>query len=382
MIDAFIANDELAMIQYRLRTHSAFCRRFIIAESNVSIQREPKRRHVWESLSRAELRRYNVRLVFVPFRLSWSRTWNRTVATYVHVESRGGLSRESVSSSGLLEDLRQLRKEGKEVNNAMRHALNLALREELVEPTIFNASLVHMSDVDEILDPALGSTGLQQVLEKSGSACAFARMRYHSYSEHCGCAIEWQRSILFKAAALRTLLASHPLLYLRSTSKHLAKGQQRQTLGRCARPTAWLGWHLSYFMNSQQVLAKLNAWGPFLLYGSAIATSAVRSNNSRLVDSWASSCSCLYGGKLLRQPGRRWAFEDGRRPPTLGLPRHPAAPGAASFSLTELKFEAEQHAKAVKKATDVGKRHGQLLSDAQGRLAAVTAQIMLMRAAS
>ena len=52
MIDAFIANDELAMIQYRLRTHSAFCRRFIIAESNVSIQREPKRRHVWESLRR------------------------------------------------------------------------------------------------------------------------------------------------------------------------------------------------------------------------------------------------------------------------------------------------------------------------------------------
>ena len=126
LLDAFIANDEIAMLRYRLRAHRPLTSRTVIAESNVSIQREPKRLWVREALSDAELRHFNVRLVFVPFVLSWSAELNRTVAEYVPPpRAHDGLKEESVRRSNMATDLLRSREAEKEVNSGMRDALNL-----------------------------------------------------------------------------------------------------------------------------------------------------------------------------------------------------------------------------------------------------------------
>ena len=160
LLDAFIANDEIAMLRYRLRAHRPLTSRTVIAESNVSIQREPKRLWVREALSDAELRHFNVRLVFVPFALSSSAELNRTVAEYVPPpRAHDGLREESVRRSNMAADLLRSREGDKEVNEGMRDALNLAVLEELTRARqhrghAANVTLVHLSDIDEILDAA------------------------------------------------------------------------------------------------------------------------------------------------------------------------------------------------------------------------------------
>jgi len=223
LLDAFIANDEIAMLRYRLRAHRPLTSRTVIAESNVSIQREPKRLWVREALSDAELRHFNIRLVFVPFALSFSAELNRTVAEYVPPpRAHDGLRKQSVWRSNMAAHLLRSRAEEKEVNEGMRGALNLAVLEELTQAHLHhghaaNVTLVHLSDIDEILDAALpleapaaaaaaapvngssppnegegeGRRGrrerAQQLAQLMGGArCLLPRMRYHFYSEHCG----------------------------------------------------------------------------------------------------------------------------------------------------------------------------------------------------
>ena len=75
LLDVFIANDELAMVRYRLRLHAPFATRTIIAESRLTHTGETKPLYVSEGpeqLRREELARYNVRLLeitYTPFEL-------------------------------------------------------------------------------------------------------------------------------------------------------------------------------------------------------------------------------------------------------------------------------------------------------------------------
>jgi len=153
----------------------------------------------------------------------------------------------------------------------------------------------------------------------------------------------------------------------------------------CARPQEWLGWHLSYFMDSAMMLGKLRAWGGFLVYGSQQVSDMVYAPSKfaarKKIDGWASGCHCLYGGKPTPQP-TGFALYDGRRPPLLSnLPRHPAAKQAHAFTLTELEAEAAAHARAAEAALrkqgrgHAANRTGSPWADAVGRLAAVRAEI-------
>ena len=69
LLDAFIANDEIDFVRYRLQAHENLTYRVLIAEANVSLTREPKPWYITDALTAAERRRFNVRLVHMPFTL-------------------------------------------------------------------------------------------------------------------------------------------------------------------------------------------------------------------------------------------------------------------------------------------------------------------------
>lgn len=84
LIDAFMANDEVALVRYRLRQHAPIARRVVIAEANVTMTGFPKRMHIREALTSAELSQYGIRLVTVPFALDLSHSTLRN-ASSAHV---------------------------------------------------------------------------------------------------------------------------------------------------------------------------------------------------------------------------------------------------------------------------------------------------------
>ena len=90
LIDAFTVGDEVPLVRWRLQANAEATKRVIIVESNMSIAGEPKRLWMHEELSKAELARYNVRLVLVPLVNRYDTEIKRTRAHYEE-PARGGL---------------------------------------------------------------------------------------------------------------------------------------------------------------------------------------------------------------------------------------------------------------------------------------------------
>ena len=199
LIDVFVANDEVDMVRYRLRLHASVTARTIIAESNLTHTGKPKPLHIRAALTDEELRRYNVRLLSVPFSSAQL--------------SRANCSR--IQCAYVLEI-------------GQRHFVNRVIAEEIAALEVASAGrshrspqlLVHSSDVDELIDPQVvarltpGATSNASTLAEDGRAvrrmlwsegerfgCVSPRLRVFMYGEHC--AIErltWARSTLFTTA--------------------------------------------------------------------------------------------------------------------------------------------------------------------------------------
>ena len=345
LIDAFIANDEIDLIRYRLRAHAGASRRVIIAEANMTIVGQPKRLWVREALSTAELAQYNVRLVFVPLAAPSAEMKQQGLgAQYVRsVTTQGGLSERTLARYDLQERMNAAANFGRAVNDAMRFALNLAVFEELhaLSPKHRSQSLVFVSDVDEILDVS-NTTRLWRLLAREG--CASPRMRYFFYSEFCPTDIPWWRAMFFDGSWLYRLFLQEPFVTLRG---HMADQLAGQLLANCSASTDYLGWHLSYFMDSKSLLGKLDAWRGSLFVtnqttrkarrtGNAIKA-AIANQNYSAVDQWVSSCTRIYNREFTPVTMRFAAFDAVLPPSHESMPRHPAA--APSFSLKNLQEE-------------------------------------------
>lgn len=193
MIDAFLASSEIDMVRYRLRLHESLAVRTIIAEAAFTHAGQPKPLLVQQSLSGDEIRRHNIRLVQITFTSEalqqarcrfpslaakqpvedGSRSHSKSDGSSVHDQelhvsihvNRSVCARIHTSASGGAGDTKSL------LEGQQRRALNAAIREEIVA---LNAStllldaraearatgqrvpfFVHVSDVDELLDPRL-----------------------------------------------------------------------------------------------------------------------------------------------------------------------------------------------------------------------------------
>lgn len=284
MIDAFIANDEIALLRYRLRLHKNVTTRVIIAEGNATLSGLPKALNIRHALTPAELDEYNIRLVTVPFAPPRVVKGNRSAGDFLPGDPIAiGLTRTpqnllmALKREARLEvDALGVRTSG--VNAAMRFTLNLAILEELnsLSPTALARASVYASDIDEILDTspraALTLSRLVEPDASAGTGCFAPKLRYLFYSPHCALhaerhagrmrRIEWRRSILFNASTLRARLTSrhgHGAFF--SPRYHILTpfGEHRIRGQLCGQTSFYAGWHLSYFMDSQKMISKFRA---------------------------------------------------------------------------------------------------------------------------
>ena len=223
LIDVFTANDEVAMMRYRLRMHAPMATRTIILESNLTHSGHPKPLYMRDALTPTEIMRYNVMLINVPFSGSEQRRGNCS-------SSRAG------RCTWVLE-------------TAQRRYVNRLLQRVVDESLSTSGAgdvLVHVSDLDELLD-------IESLQHTQVKPCISPTLRNFVYGEHCPATYPpWARSVIFRAGSgwLNT-----------SIQKHGADTFQLRKLSRVCPPSQqWLGWHFGYFMDTAHILNKLNSF--------------------------------------------------------------------------------------------------------------------------
>ena len=154
MIDICMFNDELDVLRYRFKLHSAFAQAFLVVESNLTWSGLPKKLVATDALTAEELTRYNVWIVTVPF------------PEALHSKKLSNWRREVFQRKFLNQHL---------LSNFPRH-------------------VAYFSDIDEFLDPA-SVPALRQSLVKVPSRprvdCLTPRHRMYYYSEHCPVVQQW-----------------------------------------------------------------------------------------------------------------------------------------------------------------------------------------------
>ena len=320
LLDVFPVNDEIAMVRYRLRLHAPHAYRTIIAESSLTHTGKPKPLHVHDSLAPAELRRHNVRLVEVNFT----------------EQQRARANCSAISCAYVLEIGQRLA-----VNQAILEELSMLPPEQLV--------LVHMSDVDELLDldalpsalplaamdgvpsppsaPPGASSAYHGHRRIAPSFCVSPWLRLFVYSEHCPCYnVRWTRSTLASRAWVERFLLGHNL------TAQLRKMEHHAGCRVSANP---LGWHFSYAFDSAQIVHKLKSF--LHAHDGPIRSITARSDAARIVDARVRRCIDTRG--LAHQAV--WSAFDGRLPSLPGWPRHPHWANASSMPSSALARERE-----------------------------------------
>lgn len=335
VLDIFSASDEIEMLRYRLQYHKPIAYRTIILEANYTHAGVPKQLHVSAALTPEEIARHAVTIVRVPF----------TTGEVRRVQQPGCL--RSRQCALVLED-------------AQRRFVNTLVLAELADlrERARGAAdvLVHLSDVDELLDvPALRKLrGTAHV-----PRCISPLLRMYSYGERCPALHPaWAKSVLFNASSgwFEQAVAARPTLALRKLSR-----------GVCPVSHAYLGWHFTYFLSTQQILAKLRS---FSHSGEGFILAITHGRDPvAIMESRIRACTSVHG----RAYGPAWASFDGRLPELPGLPRHPLAP--TRLPREALLKEEAAHAAAAAACNNASRSRGAACQFAQGRLDATRAAL-------
>lgn len=220
LIDMMTAHDEIPMLRYRLRLHAPLAVRTIILESNLSHAGYPKPLHVRNALTPDEIARHRIEIINVPFGYELEQRM---------VSCRNS---SSVKCTWLLEVAQR-----KFVMSMLQPTIDRVLSDFDLDDI-----LVHMSDLDELLDVAA-----VRKLSRTEFGCVSPKLRNFVYGEHCPATYPpWSRSVLFRAKSGWLARHASPALQLRK----LAKGKE-------CNPTAdWIGWHFGYFMPTERILVR------------------------------------------------------------------------------------------------------------------------------
>ena len=208
MLDVFMLNDEVDLMRYRLAVHAPVAFRTLIFESRWTFTGAPKPLHARQALTDEEMARHRIKIVEVEWSIAQKLGWRAPVASSKADRLRSVIVREARNLTA--KDLASLKFQMEE---HQRRSIGLALIEEVHSLLRERADfLVHVSDVDEILDPNLllagGSRGGATI-----RSCRTPTLRHYHYGTHCA---EYKpaftRSIIFRAASL----------WLNFTSSHRA----------------------------------------------------------------------------------------------------------------------------------------------------------------
>uniref|UniRef100_A0A7S3BC14 Uncharacterized protein n=1 Tax=Haptolina ericina TaxID=156174 RepID=A0A7S3BC14_9EUKA len=219
LIDIFFGGHEIEMLRYRLNVHASFAYKFVVVESRFTFTGIPKPLYLRDAFL-AEAKVHNIHFQNVEFSLEQRSKANCTIP-------------KKWACAWVLEAVQ-------------RRFLNAVAIREMLELRGTDA-LVYVSDIDEILDIDMLLKMNVQVLK-----CVSPSLRWFIYSERCPLARRFSSGVLFRAGSgwFNSTLAKHPELLLHKVSdKYPGCPQTREAVG----------WHLSYFMTTADMLTKLRS---------------------------------------------------------------------------------------------------------------------------
>lgn len=256
LIDVFTANDEVAMMRFRLRLHTPIAHRTIILESNLTHSGLPKPLYMKSALTDGEISRHKITLVNVPFTQEVIRKGNCS-------SSRPG------KCTWVFETAQR-----RYVNQLLQQVID----ESLSMPGVTDV-LVHVSDLDELLDTE--ALRMEQI-----NTCVSPTLRNFVYGERCPSTYPpWARSVIFRAGSG---------WFNKSISQQGGDRFQLRKQSRACPPSRqWLGWHFGYFMDTPHIINKLNSFAH--KYDSFIQTMLKAQDTTTAVENKVKQCIDVHG---------------------------------------------------------------------------------------
>ena len=265
VIDAFLASHEIEMVRYRLALHAPIVGRTIIAESNYTYTAEPKPTYVRNALTREEIVKYNIRLVFIEFPPHLIRVQQQCATGFYQQKGKRipcghyenfqleQWSRRTVNQA-ILEEIALLNAAitGRQLPGRIERSMDRSDRMGSLAPATPKPPtppppppelFVYFSDVDELLDARMLGN-----LSHRFPSCMGVRQKVFMYNERCYMrGTRWIRAIIARADWLARVITKFPNLELRLVHE----GMRDLVKEGCYHmPLAFphIGWHLTYFM--------------------------------------------------------------------------------------------------------------------------------------
>ena len=212
MVDVVIVNDELPMLLYRLKLHAQLFARVYVFEAPMTFSGRTKPLHVRLNLTDAELKAHNVVLGTLP-----------------DFSARSG--------HFAIEDATRM------------HCWKVVT----ADPFVDDQTLIYISDVDELLDPAKARTAIEGLVSNE---CLLVPMVMSYYNEHCVHDTIWIYAVLgTKNSGIRPSgkrrkdCADSPAFRACSCCCHIPGNIKGA-----------IGWHMSYHFDEPHVVNKLKAF--------------------------------------------------------------------------------------------------------------------------
>lgn len=252
ILDVFMVNDEIAMMRYRLKLHAPIALRTLVVESRYTFTGQPKPLLARSALSAAEIAAYRIRLLEINpdvkrhkhllrviDRDGTNSTIDAAKAKKVHLHTGGTLD----SAFFIME-------------HGQRERLSYILRNEVQDLRRAHGSdfLVFVSDVDEMLQAEL-------LLQASILTCRTPTLRHYHYGVHCAAYKPvFARSLVFRASSpwLNFSIEHRRIGFYWDPLRNMVYGRAKQ--GICPATRSYVGWHLSYFLSTEQILTKLRSF--------------------------------------------------------------------------------------------------------------------------
>lgn len=302
LVDIVLFNDELPMLDYRLRLHSPIVSKFVIVESNITFKGRPKPLYAQRYLESGGFEKYDVLVLQVPFSrrdLESNDTWVRERAT--------------------------------------RRFLT-----DWIWKNLKNSTVV-VSDVDELID----TEALMKIFltpELDGLQCLLIHMRFLYYGEACPMKSErWNFAVLFYTGGSWFQEVAERREGIRP-SPHPDEPFVGGTCTNLNSSAPLLGWHMSYAMGTSAIINKLQS---FSESGAFVHRLLDAANTSSIIEDRIRRCADIYGRDDYPILGCRdvdTSMFDFKSLPLAGAPQHPLAPRMEAWAAcAKEKYRTNSH---------------------------------------
>lgn len=275
-LDAVLVNDEMDLLEYRIRLLAPVFSAFLVFESDLTFSGDAKPLHAKAARDR------------MVAALGRRRRQNISVVTVELTDA------QRASPSPWVREVGQ------------RQFIGRWIRERYPNHN------VHLSDCDELPD----GEQLLATADLSKYDCYKCRLRSYYYGEHCP-RKPTATNLVFRTDSkflAHTLASGYQLRSLKDGDPNYPRA--------CPWLPSFVGWHFSYAMPTSQILHKVQS---FSHYNDSFARDLLANPNAaEVIDERVRRCDDIFG--RARYPGHREgkAF-DGKLPWLPGWPKHPLA---------------------------------------------------------